>query len=119
MSFLKAKSVASSSDMRCERGGAEAHAPRSLERYVRAFTRARAGGIAAQCGSLRGTEALPTAAIARSCLPTPSELEEIAAELNLAVLPASECVKDGTVGGAPHTLEGDDFYLVALQKPTA
>ena len=58
-------------------------------------------------------------AVARSCLPTPLELEEIAAELNLAVLPASECVKDGTVGGAPHTLEGDDFYLVALQKPTA
>ena len=53
-------------------------------------------------------------AVARSCLPLPSELSAIAEALDLEVLPAEECVP--TTYTASHTLEGEDFYLVALQK---
>ena len=50
-------------------------------------------------------------AVARSLLPSPERLNEIADALRMEVLTAEECVPDNSA----HTLEGDDFYLVALR----
>ena len=55
-------------------------------------------------------------AVARSCLPDPAQLRSIADELQLEVLPAEACVPAASALGSSHTLEGEDFYLVALQK---
>jgi len=54
-------------------------------------------------------------AVARSCLPTPTELSALADALQLELLPAEVCAP-AAPGGTPHTHEGEAFYLVALQK---
>lgn len=55
-------------------------------------------------------------AVARSCLPTPQQLAAIAEEQNMEVLPTTRCVPDDSAAlPTPHTLEGEHFYLVALQ----
>ena len=52
-------------------------------------------------------------AVARACLPEPEQLAALADEFNLDVLPAEQCLP----GAEPsHTLQGEDFYLVALEK---
>ena len=55
-------------------------------------------------------------AVARSPLPDPLQLKDLAEALAMELLPAEECVAGGLVAGEQHTLEGESFYLVALQK---